>query len=164
MAAGKSTVAALLAKKLGYKYFDLDDYIQNKLGLSISEIFKIKGAVYFRKLESDCLYEILAQKTPFVLSVGGGTPTFGNNMSLMNQHALTVYLKVSQKELVKRLIAEKKHRPLVADLTDEAIPEFVAKHLFERNRFYNQAAMILDSDLKEVSDIVNKIELIAKTI
>lgn len=162
MAAGKSTIAALLAKNLGYKHLDLDDYIQNKTGLKITEIFKTKGEVYFRKLESDILLEILAQKTPFVLAVGGGTPNFGNNMSLMNQKSLTVYLKVPQRELVNRLIAEKKQRPLVADLADDAIPEFVAKHLFERSQFYNQATMILDSNSKDVSDIVNEIELFAK--
>lgn len=163
MAAGKSAIAALLANKLGVERLDLDYYIQDKTGLSIPEIFKTKGEVYFRKLESVFLQEILGQKTPFVLAVGGGTPTFGENMKLMNQNALTIYLNTPQKILVSRLIAEKQNRPLVADLDDDAIAEFVAKHLFERNQFYNKAKMILDTNSKKLLDIVNEIELFAKT-
>lgn len=167
MAAGKSAIAALLAKKLGLKHLDLDNYIQEKTALSISEIFKTKGEVYFRKLESAFLKEILTQKTPFILAVGGGTPTFGDNMNLMNQLALTIYLDVPQKVLVARLQAEKQNRPLVADLKDETIAEFVAKHLFERRVYYEQSQLKIKTESKTMPEIValiiKEIEAFKKT-
>lgn len=162
MAAGKSTIAAILAKKLGYKHLDLDNYIQKKERLSISEIFKTKGEIYFRKIEAQSLSKILNSKKPFVLAVGGGTPTFGNNMTLMNEKALPIYLKVSQKDLVNRLIAEKESRPLIADLADEAIPNFVAQHLFERSQFYNRATIVIDTNSKELLNIVDEIVTVIK--
>jgi shikimate kinase len=137
MASGKSTIGREISKKLDMKFIDLDDYISKREKRSISEIFKVKGEIYFRRIESLYLSEILNSKDNFILSLGGGTPCYSNNMDLiMNSEAVSIYIKAGIKTLVSRLTAEKNKRPLVAELEDDKLVEFVAKHLFERGFFY----------------------------
>lgn len=143
MASGKSTIAALLANKLNYEAIDLDDFIEQKAGIKVNDIFNQKGEIHFRKLESLFLDEILHKKDKIVLAVGGGTPCYANNIKIINKLATSVYIKLPISNLVERLKPERQQRPLVAHLNDKDLKEFVAKHLFERQNFYNQADIIL---------------------
>jgi shikimate kinase len=114
MASGKSTIGREISKKLDMKFIDLDDYISKREKRSISEIFKVKGEIYFRRIESLYLSEILNSKDNFILSLGGGTPCYSNNMDLIiNSEAVSIYIKAGIKTLVSRLTAEKNKRPLV---------------------------------------------------
>ena len=154
MASGKSTIGRLLASSINFEFIDLDDYIESKLGLTISEIFKTKGEIYFRKAEHSYLKEILSKKNKYVLSLGGGAPCYAGNMDLIksNNNAVSFYLKASINELVKRLMDEKEQRPLVARFNSaNDLTEFVGKHLFERNFFYNQSdnQILIDGKAKE---------------
>lgn len=159
MGSGKSTIAKLLAKETQNQAFDLDVIIENEQKNTIKEIFKDKGEVYFRKLESDTLNGFLNQQDHFILSLGGGTPCYGNNMQMINQPNTQVfYLKASVNELFKRLVSEKANRPLIASLTDEELKEFIAKHLFERNVFYQQAQHIIYVDGKSPEVIASEIK------
>ena len=157
MASGKSTIGREISKKLYMNFIDLDAYISEQEKMSISEIFKLKGEIYFRRIENTYLKEILNSKEDFVLSLGGGTPCYANNMELIiNSEAKSVYIKASINTLVTRLIGEKSKRPLVANLENEQITEFVAKHLFERRFFYEQATITLSTDNKSIEEIVTE--------
>ena len=161
MASGKSTIGREISKKLDMKFIDLDDYISKREKRSISEIFKVEGEIYFRRIESLYLGEILNSKDSFILSLGGGTPCYSNNMELiLNSDASSIYIKASIKTLVSRLIAEKNKRPLVADLDDDKLIEFVAKHLFERRFFYEQASITVNSENKSIEEIITEIRIL----
>lgn len=148
MASGKSTIGRLLAEKMNLNFIDLDVYIEEKEQLSVEDIFKIKGEIYFRRQENYYLKELLESKSNFVLALGGGTPCYANNMELIkkssNTHSIYIQLKVVS--LVERLLQEKSTRPLVANINDNDITEFIAKHLFERSYYYNQAEHVIGSD------------------
>jgi len=161
MASGKSTIGREISKKLDMKFIDLDDYISKREKRSISEIFKVEGEIYFRRIESLYLGEILNFKDSFILSLGGGTPCYSNNMELiLNSDASSIYIKASIKTLVSRLIAEKNKRPLVADLEDDKLIEFVAKHLFERRFFYEQASITINTEDKSAEEITTEIGIL----
>ncbi len=154
MASGKSSIGKKLAKSLTMNFIDLDDYIIDKENMSISTIFEKKGEIYFRKIENQYLKEILSKEEDFILSLGGGTPCYSNNMEIINNKDVTsIYLQGSVPTMVERLIRKKAKRPLIASLGDDKIPEFVAKHLFERRFFYEQAKMTIKIDDKKKSEV-----------
>ena len=161
MASGKSTIGREISKKLDMKFIDLDDYISKREKTSISEIFKVKGEIYFRRIENLYLSEILNSKDSFILSLGGGTPCYSNNMELiLNSEASSIYIKADIKTLASRLTAEKNKRPLVADLEDDKLIEFVAKHLFERRFFYEQASITVNTEDKSIEEIITEIRIL----
>jgi shikimate kinase len=159
MASGKSTIGKEISKKLDMNFIDLDTYISEQEKRSIPEIFKSKGEIYFRRIESIYLKELLNNEGDFVLSLGGGTPCYSNNMELIQySKATSIYIKASIPTLTARLLEEKNTRPLVADLENEKITEFVAKHLFERKFFYEEASVILNTENKSMQEIVLEIK------
>ncbi len=162
MASGKSTLGRILAKKINYDFIDLDDYIEEKEKRSVSDIFKSKGEIYFRKMETLYLKELLNNKTKLVLSLGGGTPCYSNNMDFIRNitNVKSIYLKASIPTLVARLKKEKSKRPLIAHIeTDELLTEFIGKHLFERSHFYNLSEITITSDNKTEDGIIEELVL-----
>lgn len=162
MASGKSTIGKILANKLHYDFIDLDDYIEKEEQTSIVNIFKSKGEIYFRKLETAHLKAILRNKNNVVLSLGGGTPCYGNNMDVIldDGNSKSIYLKTGIPTLVGRLKNEKSKRPLIAHIeTDDLLTEFIGKHLFERSQFYNLAEVKITTDKKTEADIVEELLL-----
>ena len=157
MGSGKSTVGHILGEKLDWPFIDLDDYISEKEGLDIPEIFETQGEIYFRKIENAYLLELLSSNEHFVLALGGGTPCYANNMGAILEHSDSYYLKASIGTLSERLIKEKDHRPLIASLGEEQLTEFIAKHLFERRNFYEQAENIIAIDGKNPELIASEI-------
>ncbi|MDO3694447.1 shikimate kinase [Wenyingzhuangia sp. chi5] len=157
MGCGKSAISNALANSLNLKRIDLDDYIETKEGKTIADIFKENGEIYFRKLETTCLLELLDNEEAFILSLGGGTPCFGKNMEIINQKSISVYLSANIPTLVSRLLPEKAKRPLIARIADEELAEFIGKHLFERRHFYLQAKIAVSVDDKPVQTIANEI-------
>lgn len=159
MASGKSTIGKQLSEKLGMPFLDLDIYISENKNKSVPEIFSQNGEIYFRKKEHEYLKEVLENQQDCILSLGGGTPCYANNMELIhNQNAISIYLKASIQTLSERLLKNKSSRPLVAFLDDDQVPEFIAKHLFERHFFYEQAKKVVVIDQKSASEIVGEIE------
>lgn len=157
MASGKSTLGRILAKKLNYEFLDLDDYIEANENTTISNIFKIEGEIYFRKKETYYLKKLLESKTNLVLSLGGGTPCYSNNMEMIlnANNAKSIYLKASIPTLIARLKNEKSKRPLIAHIkTDDLLSEFIGKHLFERSQYYSLANATLTTDNKSEKDII----------
>lgn len=159
MASGKSTIGKLLSEKLQLPFLDLDNYISEKENKSVPEIFSQNGEIYFRKIEHEYLKEVLENQQDCIISLGGGTPCYANNMQLIHdKKAISIYLKASIQTLSERLLKNKSSRPLIAFLEDEQVPEFIAKHLFERRFFYEQATKFLNIDKKSENEIVSEIE------
>ena len=159
MASGKSSIGKRLAKMLSMSFLDLDDYIIDKEKMSISEIFKEKGEVYFRLIENKYLKEIIKNDNDFILALGGGTPCYANNMDEINKgKTVSIYLQGSTQTMINRLIKKKSKRPLIASLTDDKIPEFVAKHLFERRHFYERAKTTVKIDDKTKKEVAKEIK------
>lgn len=163
MGSGKSTIGRALAEKLDLSFLDLDSYIESKQKDSVSTIFKSKGEVYFRNIEATAVKELCQQKHELVLALGGGTPCYSDTISYLLKHpnVFTVMLNTSIESLTERLLNEKLGRPLISDLKPVEIPEFIAKHLFERAPFYTQAEIHVTTDLlsqdKLVDEIISKL-------
>ncbi|MBT8264622.1 MAG: shikimate kinase [Muriicola sp.] len=159
MGSGKSAVGRRLAKTLGITFLDLDAYIEKELATTIKEIFTTKGELYFRKKEHEYLQQVLQQEHSMVIGTGGGTPCYSGNMKLLTDTTPHVfYLKVSISGLLSRLQNEKELRPLIRDISDEDLPEFIGKHLFERNPFYTMAHHTIICDGKTILEISDEIK------
>ena len=143
MGCGKSTFGRKLAKQLEWEFIDLDDYIEEQERCSISEIFKNKGEVYFRNLETKALKES-NQWINTIISTGGGTPCFNDNIDLINKIGLSIHIKLSPEDLKIRLEGEKAKRPLIADLSDGELLSFIKLKLSERNTYYSSSELIFD--------------------
>lgn len=149
MGCGKSTFGRKLAKQLGWDFVDLDDYIEEQESSTISDIFSKYGEAYFRKLESEALKSSEGWGNTIV-STGGGTPCFNNNISLINKLGLSVYIKLAPEVLQARLEGEKNKRPLLADLDNEKLLEFITNKLLERSSDYEKSSIVFDySDAEE---------------
>ncbi len=157
MTSGKSAVGRALSEELNLPFYDLDTEIEKDLNGSITTIFNEKGEVYFRKIEHEKLQEILTQTREIIVATGGGTPLYYNNMEIIQSQSISFYLQASVKVLSKRIWAEKSTRPLVAHLEDKEIPEFVAKHLFEREKTYRKAQYSIPIEGKSIKEITQEI-------
>jgi shikimate kinase len=158
MGVGKTTVAQILAEKLNVECIDLDKLIEEEAQLTIDEIFKQKGELYFRKVEHNLFKKLLQEEKELILSTGGGTPCYANNHLLLNEkEVVSFYLNASVDLLYERLKDDKKERPLVAQQTEEELKEFIAKHLFDRSYFYNQATYKISVDGKNAIEVASEI-------
>ncbi|AXO81678.1 shikimate kinase [Olleya aquimaris] len=147
MASGKSTIGVELAKMMNFEFVDLDRFIEKNENLTVSEIFKTKGELHFRKLEQSYLKVLTSKCDKTIISLGGGTPCFYDTMIWLNKldNVKTIYLKTSLDILTDRLFQDKT-RPLIAHLnTKEDLKDFIAKHIFERSFFYNQADIVVNT-------------------
>ena len=95
MGSGKTTLGRAVAARTGIRFIDLDDYIEEREGCSIREIFASRGEDAFRAIERDALQEV-SRMADTLVACGGGTPCFGDNMDLLNRCGLTVYLDAPQ--------------------------------------------------------------------
>lgn len=160
MGSGKSTIGKDLATVLNYKFLDLDSVISEYEKSSISDLFKSKGEIYFRKKETYYLDKILNSEDCIILALGGGTPCYANNLELLETYSKvsTFYLKLSIPRLSSRLFKEKSTRPLIDHIkSEEELREFIGKHLFERSKYYSQANYIINTDGKTQQDVVEAI-------
>ncbi len=162
MGSGKTTIGTQLAKKLYQDFTDLDEYIEKKENKTITEIFKEKGEIYFRKIEHTYLKKFINENDTYVLSLGGGTPCYANNMNIISKETdlHSIYLKASVGTLYDRLKNNSSKRPLLAKLTKESLIEYIAKHLFERNIYYEKAKHRISINSKGIDAIVAEIRIL----
>lgn len=166
MGVGKTTTGKVLAKMLGINFIDLDLFIQNRFNKVISQIFQEEGEVRFREIERNVLQEVSTFED-VVISTGGGTPCFYNNMEVMNASGLTVYLKADIEKLSERLNSCKEKRPLIKNKTKEELRLFVSESLQKRSLYYEKAQIIFETEelvSKEdpetyVLDLIKKIKI-----
>ncbi len=138
MGSGKSTVGEKLAAKLNYDFIDMDKLIESDYKQSIPEIFSTKGEKEFRAMEHNTLKRLL-EKDNLVVACGGGTPCYYNNIELMNNNGVTVYIKMSVDALVNRLLNAKDKRPLIENKTEPELRAFVNRQLEKRADIYHLA-------------------------
>lgn len=159
MGSGKSTIASILSQRLHFVSKDLDELIEKELNLSIKNIFESKGEVFFRKQESKILQSELEVQENSVLSLGGGTPCYGNNIDLIvSKNTTSIYLKAGIDTILERVALESYKRPLLSGLNEFEKREFIAKQLFERSFFYNQASFCIRTDHKSPEEVATEIE------
>ena len=164
MGAGKTTVGKALGKALGVTFYDLDWYIETRMRKTVKQIFDEQGEEGFRKMEHNMLHEV-AEFENVVISCGGGTPCFYDNMDYLNQQGDTVYLKASPEVLYKHLKMAKGVRPLLLNKTPEEVQVYIREELNRREQFYGKAKHILDIDVMDSLDKVQHcIEEIKKTV
>ena len=158
---GKSSVGEVLADIFRIPFIDLDNEIVKLENKSIDKIFKNKGELYFRKIEYECLINILNTSDSNIISLGGGTPCYYNTIEVLNSNDVvhTVFLKASINILTERLFNERRSRPIIKYLKDKkSLSEFIGKHLFERNLYYNKSNYIINTDNKSIDQIANLIK------
>lgn len=147
MAAGKTTFGKALAKAYRRRFIDLDDYISDKAGMSVSEIFAQHGEEVFRDMERRALAGLADNLSdPLIVACGGGTPCFGDNMAIMSNSGMTVWLDTSCEVILRRLRDNRDGRPLVASLDGGGeLENYVAENLERRRPFYSRAKIRFDS-------------------
>jgi shikimate kinase len=161
MGCGKSTIAKLLAIKVNLPCLDLDEIIEKRENATVKNIFSEKGELYFRKVEHEIFTDLMKNQDSFILSLGGGTPCYTNNHELLKgEYVFSIYLKGSVSTLYDRLRNANTERPLIADKNPEEMKEFIAKNLFDRSFYYNQAQYKINIDDKTVEDILDEIETV----
>ena len=158
MGSGKSSAGKLLAEKMKVDFLDFDRYIENETGKTIAEIFDTEGEEKFRELENQYLKKIL-NKENTVVSLGGGTPCFHNNIELINKSGKSVYLDMDVESLVKRLFKARNKRPLIRGLNETELKYFIEANLEKRKAVYEQAHFTVNASglsVEEVSEEIRK--------
>lgn len=154
MCVGKTTIGKSLARDLGLMFYDLDWYIEERYHKRISEIFAESGEAGFREIERRMLHEV-AEFENVVISCGGGTPCFFDNMEYMNGQGETLYLKATPDVLFGHLKMGKSVRPLLLNKTPDEVKVFIEEQLARREPFYSQARHTLDVNLMDNYEKIN---------
>ena len=157
MGAGKTTAARRLANRLGWETADTDALFEEKYRISIDDFFHKYDETLYRKLESQVLKETETLENT-VISTGGGTACYFDNMEWMNQHGTTVFLRISAKAVVNRLLHAKRKRPLSSGKTEAELSEFVQQHYTSRLPFYEQAKITVKSEDLDLENLIQLIE------
>ncbi|MDR3118502.1 MAG: shikimate kinase [Mediterranea sp.] len=144
MGAGKTTLGKAFARELNLSFVDLDWYIEERFHKTVSELFVEKGEDGFRKIERKMLHEV-GEFENVVISTGGGTPCFFDNMDYMNQRGTTVYLNVGPDVLHRRLIVATQSRPILKGKTAGELYAFIVEKLAERIPCYSMAQYMFDA-------------------
>ena len=145
MGSGKTTLGKRVAHRLGYPFVDLDQAIEKEQGISVSEIFSTYGEDAFRAMETNLLSEVIGENPNQVISCGGGTPCFNNNMELMKSNGKTIYLQLSPEVICSRLKEKKHTRPLIMDKPEEELLAYIKVSLAEREHWYLNSDIILNA-------------------
>lgn len=153
MGAGKTTLGRALAKELDIQFIDLDCYIEKRLCKSVSQIFAENGEEGFRDIERRMLHEV-GDFENVVISTGGGTPCFFDNIEYMNRQGATVFLDVPVERLFIRLKIARKKRPLIMEKNDDELRDFITEQLAKRMPYYSKAGQKFIADqLEDVKQI-----------
>jgi len=165
MGSGKTTIGKALSKETGMMFYDLDWYIESRMRKSVSQLFAERGEEAFRKIEYNMLHEV-AEFENVIISCGGGTPCFFDNMEYLNQQGDVCYLKAEPEVLYKHLLMAKVERPLLKGKSPDELIAYIQEHLKEREPYYSKAQYTLDvslmDDLGKIKTSVEKIRELLK--
>ena len=155
MGSGKTTVGKALSKETGMMFYDLDWYIESRMHKTVAQIFAERGEEGFRKIEYNMLHEV-AEFEDVIISCGGGTPCFFDNIDYLNGQGDVCYLKATPEVLYKHLLMGKVERPLIKGKSPEELIKFITEQVGKREEFYTKARYTLDVSLM---DSFEKIQL-----
>ncbi len=146
MGCGKSTIGRKLSSRLGWRLVDTDHWIEQKAGMTISEIFERHGEEYFRELERKSLEVVIECGEPCIVSTGGGLPTWRDNMELMSGAGVTIYLQRTAENIASRLSANgRAKRPKLRGLSDDELVAYMAENIELRDPFYRRASLTIEA-------------------
>ncbi|HXD79243.1 MAG TPA: shikimate kinase [Puia sp.] len=154
MGSGKTHWGRLLSDKLGLAFFDLDSVIADQEKRSVADIFADKGEEYFRYQEKQTLERIVEEKDGFILSCGGGTPCFFSNIEFMKKCGKVIWLNTSTEVLQKRLLKERKTRPLIRGVGDGDLSRYILRKLSERRMYYQQADVMVNEESVTLDELI----------
>lgn len=164
MGAGKTTLGEAFASALGIDFIDLDQYIEAQQGKTVRQIFADSGEPEFRRIESQALRQV-ADMENVIIACGGSTPLIGDNMEYMKQKGQTVYLKVTNETLFRRLKEARAQRPLIASKNDQELMAYIESETVRREPGYLKAEYTFQADLLEsVDEIAGTIENLKKQL
>lgn len=162
MYSGKSTVGKKLANLMNLKHIDTDKVFETKYNISISSFFEKYGENLFRELEHKILLETIKEDN-CIISTGGGLPCFHNNIEIIKENGISIYLNMSPISIIHRINNSKKKRPLLQNKSPEELQEYIEKLLKEREILYNQANLKIkgeDPNIKEIqAELISYIQL-----
>jgi shikimate kinase len=157
MGSGKSTIGKTLARSMNYPFHDMDQIFEKHAGMNIPDFFKQFGEVAFRKRERELLTTICQWKDA-VISTGGGTPCYYDNLEMMNRAGVTVYLNLNVEELYERLNKDEHIRPLLMDAPRGNLKDYISRHLREREKYYLKAKVVHDPLQSDIDELINRIK------
>ena len=154
MGSGKTTVGKALSKETGMMFYDLDWYIESRRRKTVAQIFAERGEEGFREIERYMLHEV-AEFEDVIISCGGGTPCFFDNMDYLNQQGDVVWLKADPEVLYKHLLMGKTERPLLKGKSPEELMAFIRGQLEQREPYYAKARHVVDVSLMDTYEKIN---------
>ena len=154
MGSGKTHWGRRLSAKLNLPFYDLDSVIIEQEQKSVADIFAEKGEEYFRYQERDTLEDITHDQESFILSCGGGTPCFFNNIEFMKKNGKVIWLNTSIDVLKQRLMKEKTSRPLISEVDDDELRRFIIRKLSERRMYYQQADLTVNEENTNLEELI----------
>ena len=146
MGSGKTHWGKQIAAQLKLDFFDLDEEIVRSEGKTVADIFAACGEEHFRMIEKEALESLIEDHPSMVLSCGGGTPCFFNNIETMKKYGVVVWLNTHADVILERLIREKSSRPLLKNIADEDLKAYVIRKLNERRMYYEQSDVVVDKE------------------
>lgn len=164
MCSGKSSIGRKIAKRLGMDFIDTDEEIERREGAEVADVIYYEGEEYFRTLEHNILLELLEKDNLFV-STGGGLPVWGNNMDLILQNGLSVYLRRPTHQILSRLTPYGRYkRPKLRGKSDEELKTYIEEDIIKREPVYMRSNLILECSLLSDADIFERVELTVKNM
>ncbi|HET6256563.1 MAG TPA: shikimate kinase [Puia sp.] len=154
MGSGKTHWGRLLSKKLGLAFYDLDTVIVDREKKPVADIFSEKGEEYFRYQEKETLERIADEQDGFILSCGGGTPCFFNNIEYMKKNGKVIWLNTSIDVLKQRLLRERKSRPLIRAVDESDLGRYIIRKLSERRMYYQQADVTVNEESVTMDELI----------
>ncbi|MCS6904040.1 MAG: shikimate kinase [Bacteroidia bacterium] len=143
MGSGKTTLGKQIAQKLSFHFIDLDNFIEVQENQTIHQLFIQLGHELFRQKEQEALIKVITSApTPLILACGGGTPCYLNNLSIMQQSGYLIYLKAEPQTLANRIRLQQKQRPLLSNVTQSQLLNYISQMLQSREPYYWQADFV----------------------
>lgn len=163
MASGKSKLGKELSGLTGLSYYDLDEVFEERYRIGIVDFFDKYGDAAFRQIEHQLLLET-ENLDNAIIATGGGTPCSEENIGFIKSHGVSIYIRMTVKDLFNRLKSIKKKRPLLKDLPIERLEQFISEQLEERAPWYLQADYIIDGPVNDPANLADLADLIKEVI
>jgi len=153
--AGKSTVGPELARRLGFRFVELDSLVEERSGLPLYDVFSVHGEEFYRRMEADSLTSFLAHGEPAVLATGGGVVTARETYDRLKRACVTVWLRARPEDHMDRVVAQGDERPMAA--REDAMAE-LRQILANRAPLYAEADLVVDTSDSAPDEIIDRIQ------